>query len=126
MESSKPQTLAVEFFPSVEGSLNSPDGQIFMFKVRRPDGQKLMLAFPHTEIPNIVESAAMRMDHGRDQEGEKIVSAFDTSSFALGIGTEGQTVLSLTVGEKGHINFLLPTDMSIQLCDALRKLQVRH
>jgi hypothetical protein len=118
--------IAVEYFPSLEGSMTSLDGQVFMLKVRRKDGTELFLGFPHEEIPNIVECAAMQMDHGRNQVGEKVVSAFDTSSFALAIGSEGQTVLSLTVSEKGHINFILPSDMSRQLQDALGKLHVRH
>jgi hypothetical protein len=118
--------IQVEFFPALEGSMTSPDGQIFMFKVKREDGTELFLGFPHEEIPNIMECAAMQIDHGRDSKGEKIVSAFDTSSFALAVGREGQTVLSLTVSEKGHINFILPLDMTHQLHDALGKLQVRH
>ena len=118
--------IQVEFFPTLEGSMTSPDGQVFMLKVKREDGTELFQGFPHEEISNIMECAAMQIDNGRDSKGEKIVSAFDTSSFALAIGSEGQTVLSLTVSDKGHINFVLPVDMPRQLHSALGKLQVRH
>jgi hypothetical protein len=66
--------IQVEFFPRLEGSMTSPDGQVFMFKINRKDGTELFLGFPHQEIPNIVECAAMQMDHGSDTAGEKIVS----------------------------------------------------
>jgi hypothetical protein len=54
----------------------------------------------------------MQMADDRDMEGVKIVSAFYASSFNLANGEEGQTELSLTVGAKSHINFVLPVDIS--------------
>ncbi len=85
-----------------------------------------MLGFPHKEIPNIIELAAMQLSHGRDEGGHKVVSAFKTSSFSLGKGDENETVLTLTVGETGNVSFILPGDLEGQLFDALGRSRVRH
>lgn len=66
----------------------------------------------------------MQLAHGRDQDGAKMVTAFDTSSFQLGKGPEGKTVLTLTVGKTGNISFLLPSELQGQLFDALGKLHM--
>ena len=69
----------------------------------------------------------MQLAHGRDEAGKSLQTAFRTSSFQFGLGPKGEPVLSLTVGETGKINFLLPIDMPRQLYDALgRSLVVRH
>ncbi len=68
----------------------------------------------------------MQMAHGKDEEGQSVVSAFHTSSFRLGIGERGETVLTLIVGESGVISFILPADMPAQLFDALGRAHVRH
>jgi hypothetical protein len=58
--------IDMAFFPSVEGSMTSADGKTFMLHVKRPTGGDLMLGFPHSEIPNIVENAAvLTMSVGR-------------------------------------------------------------
>lgn len=108
------------FFPTVEGSMTSPDGQTFMLHVKRPTGGDLLLGFPHTEIPNIVENAAVQAAHGRDPEGQQTVAAFMTSSFRVGRGPAGEPVLTLIVGRAGTISFLLPGDMPGQLSEALQ------
>lgn len=66
----------------------------------------------------------MEMDHGRDESWHKVVSAFNTSSFRLGEGKNGETVLTLVVGESGVISFILPGYpgyMEDQLFDALSR-----
>lgn len=118
--------IPVEYYPAVDGSMTSPDGQVFLLKVRTEDGQELMLGFPHREISNIVECAAMQMDHGRNQGGEKIVSAFKTPSFELGRGPAGETVLSFGVGETGRISFLIPPAMVAQLLESVGRIETRH
>ena len=86
----------------------------------------MMLVFPHSEISNIVENAAMQMGRGRDGDGEKIYSAFNTTAFKAGKGQTGETVLSFTVGKSGNISFVLPRELQGALFDALGQLSVRH
>jgi hypothetical protein len=43
----------------------------------------LLLGFPHSEISNIVENATVQASNGKDQDGKKTVSAFQTSSFKV-------------------------------------------
>jgi hypothetical protein len=122
----KANAVDVEVFTGVEGSQTSEDGQGFALHARRADGHDVMLVFPHTEISNIVENAAMRLAHGRQEDGRNVATAFITLSFSVGQGPQGETVLTLAIGERGNISFLLPTDMSGQLREMLGKLQVRH
>jgi hypothetical protein len=110
------------FFPTVEGSMTSPDGQTFMLHVKRPSGSDLLLGFPHAEIPNIVENAAVQAAHGRNADGQQTLAAFKTSSFKVGRAPTGEAVLTMVVGRAGTINFLLPGDMPGQLSDTLQKL----
>lgn len=114
--------IDMAFFPSVEGSMTSPDGQTFMLHVKRPTGGDLLLGFPHTEIPNIVENAAVQATHGRDGDGQQTVAAFKASSFKVGRAPTGEAVLTMVVGRAGTINFLLPGDMPGQLSETLQKL----
>ena len=59
-------SIPVEFFPVVDGSMTSEDGQTFLLHMRREDGSELMLGFPHAELPNIAECAAM--DKGLEKQ----------------------------------------------------------
>ncbi len=102
--------------------MTSEDGQTYMLHVKRPTGGDLMLGFPHAEIRNIVENAAMQTAHGRDAAGRTTQAAFKTASFQVGRGQNGEPVLSMIVGAAGKISFLLPDDMPGQLSQALRKL----
>ena len=119
-------SIPVEFFPEVDGSMTSEDGQTFYLRVRREDGADLMLGFPHEQISNIVECAAMQLDRGRDPDGKIVASAFNTTGFALGRGPEGETVLSLQVGETGQISFVLPADVRGQLNEGLTRFETKH
>ena len=114
--------IDMAYFPSVEGSMTSEDGQTFMLHVKRPTGSDLLLGFPHSEISNIVENAAMQAAHGKDAAGRASVSAFKTTSFQVSRGPNGEPVLSMTLGNAGKISFLLPDDMPGQLTQALLKL----
>jgi hypothetical protein len=118
--------IPVEYFPTIDGSMTSADGMTFYLKVTRDDGGELMLGFPHTEILNIVEHAAVQAGSGRDEDGKKEDAAFVATSFQLGNGSNGEPVLSLAVGHGGKISFRLPTTMPNQLFEALAKLQTRH
>ena len=118
--------IPVEFFPIVLGSMTSPDGQVFMLRVQREDGSGLMLGFPHAEIMNIVECSAMQMGYGRDEDGDKVVSAFNTSKFQIAKSAHGDTVLTLTVGETGNISFLLSAGMEGQIIEALGRAHRKH
>lgn len=114
--------MDMAFFPSVEGSMTSPDGQTFMLHVKRQTGGDLLLGFPHAEISNIVENAAVQAAHGRDAEGQQTVTAFKASSFRLGRAPTGEPVLTMVVGRAGTISFLLPSGMPGQLNETLQKL----
>lgn len=114
--------IDMAYFPTVEGSMTSPDGHTFMLHVKRPTGGDLMLGFPHSQISNIVENAAMQAAHGKDAEGRALATAFKTASFQVGRGPNGEPVLSMIVGTTGKISFLLPEDMPGQLTHALLKL----
>jgi len=118
--------IPVEFFPAIDGSMSSSDGQTFYLKAERDDGNPVMLGFPHTEIPNIIELAAMQLAHGRDAEGQSVVTAFQSTSFTVGRGPNGEVVLSLTVGQTGRISFLLPDGMPEQIIEVLAKSVTRH
>ena len=102
--------------------MTSEDGHTFMLHVKRPTGSDLLLGFPHSEISNIVENAAIQAFHGKDDKGRKTASAFKTKSFEIGRGSDGEAVLTLLVGESGKISFLLPDDMAGQLSEMLQKL----
>jgi hypothetical protein len=97
--------IDMAYFPSVKGSMTSEDGKTFMLHVKRPTGTDLLAGFPHAEIPNIVENAAMQAAHGRDAAGRTSVSAFKTASFQVGRGPNGEPVLSMIVGTAGKISF---------------------
>lgn len=114
--------IDMAFFPSVEGSMTSEDGQTFMLHVKRPTGGDLLLGFPHDQIPTIVENAAVQAGHGKDQQGRKTETAFQATSFRLGRAPSGEAVLTMVVGRAGAIRFLLPGDMAGQMCETLRTL----
>jgi hypothetical protein len=114
--------MDIAFFPKVEGSMTSEDGQTFLLHVKRATGSDLMLGFPHSEIPNIVEHAAVQAAHGRDAACKGVVSAFKTSSFKVGRGPDGEPILTMIVGKAGTISFLLPDDMAGQLSECLQGL----
>jgi len=73
--------MDIAYFQSVEGSMTRDDGKTFVLDVKRPTGSDLMLGFPHAQISNIVENAAMQPSHGKDENGRTSISAFKTSSF---------------------------------------------
>jgi hypothetical protein len=114
--------IDMAFFPSVEGSMTSDDGQMFMLHVKGPTGGDLLLGFPHGEISNIVEHAAVQAAHGRDAQGRGTVAAFKTSSFNVGRGPDGEPILTMIVGRAGAISFLMPDDMAGQLSECLQRL----
>jgi hypothetical protein len=114
--------IDMAYFPSVEGSMTSEDGQTFMLHVKRPTGSDLLLGFPHSEISNIIENAAIQSAHGKDAVGRASVTAFKTASFQVGREPNGEPILSMIVGASGKISFLLPEDMPGQLISALLKL----
>ena len=114
--------IDMAYFPTVEGSMTSEDGQSFMLHVKRPTGGDLLIGFPHSEIPNIVENAAMQAARGKNMKGQTTASAFKATSFQLGTGPNGEAVLSLIVGATGKISFLLPDAMPSQISSAMRKL----
>lgn len=120
------KTVPVAFYPVVDGSMTSTDGQAFFLKVQDTDGAELMLGFPHAEIPNIIECAAMQLTNGRDEQGRTIVAAFETTSFAIGRGPKGEIVLTLKVGLSGNFRFILPDGMTEQLITTLAKSATRH
>jgi hypothetical protein len=109
-------------FPTIEGSMTSGDSHTFMLHVKRPTGGDLLLGFPHSEIPNIVENAAVQAAHGRDASGKKTVAAFKALSFKLSRGPAGEPVLAMIGGQAGAMSFLLPGDMPGQLSQALQRL----
>lgn len=113
--------IDVHVFQAVEGSQTSSDGKGFALHVRRRDGSHAMLAFPHSEISNIVENAAMQLPHGRDKDGN-VVTAFKTTGFQLGRGANREAVLTMIVGQTGKISFLLPGDMPENLMGALARM----
>ena len=118
--------IPVEHLLTVDGSMTSDDGLTFYYHVRRDDGTELMLGFPHKELPNIVECAAMQMDKGKNEVGERMVSGFIASSVCLGRGPEGETVLGMTMEEGGTINFLLTPELKAELAAMLVKAETRH
>ena len=63
--------------------MTSEDGQTFLLRVKRPTGTDLLLGFPHSEISNIIENAAMQAAHGKNTKGQAIATAFKTTSFQL-------------------------------------------
>ena len=119
-------SIPVESFAAVDGSMSSEDGQTFYYHARRDDGSGVMLGFPHAEIPNLIECAAIQTSKARDKDGDEVATAFITGGFQVGRGPEGETVLSMTVGGTGKISFLLPEDMRKQLVTMLVRSGTRH
>jgi hypothetical protein len=118
--------IPVQYFTEIAGSMTSDDGQNFYYRAKRDDGQEYMLGFPHECIPTLVECAAMQMDKGHAEDGRRITVGFNTSGFIVGRGPNGETVLTLQVGETGKISFLLPGDMPSELVGTLGRTVVKH
>lgn len=118
--------VPLEVFLSAEAAMTSEDGQTFLMRVKCEDGSDLMLGFPHQEIANIIELAAMQLNHRRDDAGRELTAAFNTSSLELTKNEEGQTVLTLAVGKTGNISFILAGNLERELFDALGRSMVRH
>ena len=114
--------MDIAFFPSVEGSMTSEDGQTFLLHVKRPTGGDLLLGFPHDEVQRIIEHASVQSANAKDDQGRQLVGAFNTSSFKVSRAPDGVGVLTMVVGQGGAINFLLPDDMAGQLSALLQKL----
>ena len=93
--------IDMAFFPTVEGSITGEDGHTFMLHVKPPTGGDLLLGFPHSQISNIVENAAMQAAHGRDGHGKRTLAAFQASSFKLSRGPGGEAVLTVLIGQAG-------------------------
>src|SRR5579872_1584696 len=119
-------SIPVEYFPVVDGSMTSEDGQTFYFHAKREDGSGIMLGFPHEELPNTVEAAAMQMDRGKSLDGEKMVAACEASGFSVGRGPAAETVLGMEMAEGGKICFLLHPELIDELLAALGQTRVRH
>jgi hypothetical protein len=117
--------VPVEYFPVVDGSMTSDDGESFFYKVQRQDGSAVMLGFPHDQVGNLIENAAMQMQNGRS-EGEKLATAFITAGFLLGRGQNGEIVLMLEIGKTGRMSFLLPEGMPAELEAALAETLTKH
>lgn len=113
--------IDMAFFPSVEGSMTSDDGQTFMLHVKRPTGGDLLLGFPHSEITIIIEYAAVQAAQGRKGKDETVAPLM-TSSFILSRGPTGEPVLTMVVGRAGTISFSLPGGMPEQLAQLLQAL----
>lgn len=120
------EAIPVVLFRSVEGSMTSDDGQTVYLRATEPDGQDVMLGFPHGEILNMVECLAMQADKGKDKHGRKITTAFKATSFEVGRGPQGEPVLSLVLSQTGKISYLLPPSMVTQLIDSLGKFGLKH
>ena len=115
----------VQAFASVEGSMSSDDGKRFHLHVKREDGSHITLTFPHREIPNIIECAAMQIANGME-DGKPVVTAFHTSGFQVGFGPKGETVLNMLVGETGKIGFLLSPEMKTEMVAMLGRTETKH
>ena len=119
-------SIPVESFTVCDGSMTSEDGQTFYLHAKRDDGSGVMLAFPHEELPSIIECAAMQMDKGKNMEAGKMISAFEAIGFSIGQGPEGQTVLGMSMNEGAKINFLLDPELIDELLTALGRTRVKH
>jgi hypothetical protein len=116
----------VKFFPAVNGSMTSKDGQRFMLHVKQEDGSEGVIAFPHAEIPKIIECAAMQVGNSKDLKGQPVVTAFQTTGFQVGRGPKGEVVLNMLVGETGKIGFLLSPEMQAEMAVMLMKSGTKH
>jgi hypothetical protein len=111
--------IPIDCFESVEGSMTSNDGQLFLLHVKRADGADIILGFPHRTLLTIVENAAMQAQHGKDDMGVRMRQAFKTTGFRLGRGPTGEALLSLQIGEGASVSFLLPGAMPSDLVNSL-------
>jgi hypothetical protein len=84
---------------------------------------ELRLWFPHSEIPNLIECAAMQISNEMEKS-KPVVTAFHTSGFQIGRGPKGEVVLNMIVGETGKIGFLLSPDMQIEMAAMLMRPEV--
>lgn len=118
-------SIPVEYFPVVDGSMTSNDGETFFYKVRREDGSEVILGFPHDQVPHLIETAAMQIQNGRE-EGQVVLTAFNTTGFTLGRGPKGEIVLILKIGLTGRMSFLLPEPMPAELEATLAQSLTKH
>jgi hypothetical protein len=118
--------IPVENFTTCDGSVTSEDGLSFFLHAKRDDGSPVMLSFPHEELPNIVEAAAMQMDKGKSLDGERTVAAFQASGFSIGKGLAGETLMRMEMREGGRMCFLLHSEMIDELIAALGRTRVKH
>ena len=115
----------VQAFASVEGSMSSDNGKRFHLHVTREDGSHITLTFPHREIPNIIECAAMQIANGME-DGKPVVTAFRTSGFQVGHGPQGEIVLNMQVGKTGKIGFLISPEMKVEMIAMLGRSETKH
>jgi hypothetical protein len=101
----KPNQNGPGFFPSVEGSMTSSDGKLFLLHVKRESASDLMPGFPHAQISNIVENAAMQAERGKEETGRNVGSAFNASSFKLGREPDGEAIWHECVARFGSISY---------------------
>lgn len=113
--------IDMAFFPEIKGSMTSSDGKTFMLHVEQAEGGEIMLGFPHNQIPNILENAAMQAAHCKPTQSQLDTSAFVASGFQFARGPEGQPVLTMLVGKAGRISFLLTPEMPGKLSELIQK-----
>lgn len=104
-----------QYFDAVTGSMTAKSGDLLYLQTRRVSGEEAWLAFPHSEIANLVETASMQMGRGRDPDGKGLKDAFKASGFKLGRGPANELVLSIRVGVGGELNFLLSQEFADEL-----------
>lgn len=115
------EALPGMLFSEVTGSMTSPDGQRVFLRAETVEGDDLLLGFPHEAISTIIENLAVQLPHGRNAQGEPMMTAFWATGYEFGKGPNGEPVLNMLVGENARLNFVLTTEIVASLVGHLAR-----
>lgn len=118
--------IPVQYFPVIEGSMTNEHGGPFFLKVCRSDGKEFVLGFPQAQLPTLLRSAASQLSKSGCENDETAVVAFKPTSFEVGRGSDGKSILSMIMGDTGTITFLLAREIREQLILALANTLTHH
>jgi hypothetical protein len=107
---------------TILGSMATDDKKHVLIKAVEANGQEFVLAITPEELLRLIDCGAKTnsdiLDQGKMKSGSKMI--FDTSWFEIGSDVEtGRTMLSITFGAGGTLNFGLPSGMPEQIYEIL-------
>lgn len=120
------KAIPAMLFEDVTGSMTSEDGRTVYLNADTIDGEDLLLGFPHEQIATIIENLAVQLPNGRNEEGEKVRTAFFAGGYEIGKGPNGEPVLTLFIGENAKMNFVLNQEMVASMIGHLADVVMKN